>query len=236
MPETILSLCDYSGRWAKPWADAGRPVLLVDPKHPSGLTQRDDGMHTFGGTVADALQEIRSGGWDGFGGFDVILAAPPCQHLTIAGAQYWPAKDADGRTAEATAIVYDIMEIVSMCDPRVFALENPVGRIESLVPELQGMMGLRFNPCDYVGHADDPSSEAYTKRTCLWGWFSAALPPAPVEPVFITASNGDRYAPMFWKTGGKSARTKEIRSNTPMGFARAFYAANHNFHPYPLFK
>ena len=29
------------------------------------------------------------------------------------------------------------------------------------------------------------------------------------------------------KYGGKSERTKELRSETPMGFAYAFYEANH---------
>lgn len=231
----VISLCDYSGRWAQPWADAGHPVLLVDPKHPPGLSERADGMHTFGGTVGDALEQIRSGGWAGFGRFGVCLAAPPCQHLTIAGAQYWPAKDADGRTDEAVRIVRNCLAVANELQPDVFALENPLGRIPKLIPEI-GKHLLIFNPCDYAGHAPDPQAEAYTKRTCLWGWFNPVLPPAPVEPVFIIASNGDRYAPLMWHTGGKSDRTKELRSMTPLGFARAFYIANRNFHPLPLFK
>jgi len=224
----VLSLCDYSGAWAKPYADAGHTVFLVDPKHRPAKGEDvwsfEDGMLKCSDTVRGFLNLMKQG-WINTN-FDVILAAPPCTHFASSGARWFKDKDADGRTDEAVGIIYDILEIVSMCDPKVFALENPVGRLERLVPELSGMKGLMFNPCDYAGFADDPDSEAYTKRTCLWGWFNADLPTAPVEPVFLTASNGDRYAPLMMKTGGKSERTKELRSNTPTGFSRAFFRAN----------
>jgi len=106
----------------------------------------------------------------------------------------------------------------------VWALENPVGRIASVVPEL-GKWGLIFNPCDYAGFADDPDSEAYTKKTCIWGSFNVDLPTSPVEPVMYERG-GKRGSWMWANLGGNSARTKELRSNTPTGFSRAFFRAN----------
>ena len=48
-------------------------------------------------------------------------------------------------------------------------------------------------------------------------------------PTFMDLKPGDRVVyrtPQGQKLGGKSERTKELRSMTPMGFARAFCAAN----------
>ena len=39
-------------------------------------------------------------------------------------------------------------------------------------------------------------------------------------------SKGGNFSPVSGKTGGKSLRTKNIRSATPRGFARAVFEAN----------
>jgi hypothetical protein len=97
----------------------------------------------------------------------------------------------------------------------VFALENPVGKL----PKWCGDPIMRFNPCDYAGYGGNPDSEAYTKRTCLYGHFNTDLPTAYREPILGS---------MLWRNyGGKSERTKEMRSMTPQGFSRAFFKANH---------
>lgn len=44
----ILSLCDYSGAWSKPYADAGYEVVQVDLQHGSNdvrLLCREDDVH-----------------------------------------------------------------------------------------------------------------------------------------------------------------------------------------------
>jgi hypothetical protein len=58
----------------------------------------------------------------------------------------------------------------------------------------------------------------YTKKTCLWGKFNMpkklmSLHPEATENPIISL-------------GGKSERTKTLRSMTPAGFAKAFYEAN----------
>ena len=48
----------------------------------------------------------------------------------------------------------------------------------------------------------------------------------PVEPEKFQDRNGLNYSALHWKLGGKSLRTKNIRSATPRGFAQAVFAAN----------
>jgi hypothetical protein len=111
------------------------------------------------------------------------------------------------------AVVMKCLSIIALTNPVFWALENPVGRLRRWI----GNPAYMFNPCDH--------GDAYTKKTLLWGRFYI---PAknPVEPEFVTAKNGDRYSKIHWYTGGKSAKTKEKRSITPPGFAKAFFMAN----------
>jgi hypothetical protein len=115
------------------------------------------------------------------------------------------------------------MAVVDQCPFAWWVLENPVGRIGRLTGI--GEPALRFHPCHYAGWNPDPDKDAYTKRTCLWGSFNSNLEMKPVEPVFYTLG-GKRGSWVWAKLGGKSERTKELRSVTPLGFALAFAAAN----------
>ncbi len=155
--------------------------------------------------------------WDYTGLSEIhgILIAVPCDHFAGSGARWWVEKDRDGRTEEGIRLVKKSLEIVEYFKPHFWALENPVGRIHKLVPKL-GKPKLIFNPCDY--------GDAYTKKTCLWGDFSIPIK-SPVEPEYYY-SKGKRSSWIWKNLGGKSERTKELRSATPEGFARAFYKAN----------
>lgn len=160
-----------------------------------------------------------------------VLMAPPCTAFAGSGARWWKAKDADGRTEEAVSIVIDCWRVMQLTDPLWWALENPVGRLERLVPELQGVRKFIFDPCDFAGMADDPIAEAYTKRTCLWGEFTPPhkAPHLRIEPHMVEKRRRDgrvvRGSWMWATLGGKSERTKALRSKTPVGFARAFAMA-----------
>ena len=185
--KTILSLFDYSGNWPKYYREAGYDVYSLDIKNGFDILElsRED------------LPEYAYG----------VLAAPPCTDFASSGAQYWRAKDVDGRTAASLALIDKTLEIIEWVQPHFWALENPVGRLQKLRPQLGKPW--YFNPCDY----GDP----YTKKTGLWGDFNKDLPKNPVAP-----------DPNSWimKLGGKSERTKELRSMTPLGFAKAFFEAN----------
>ncbi len=185
----ILDLCGGTGSWSRPYKDAGYDVRVITlPEYDVLAYEPPDKVYG-------------------------VLAAPPCTHFSVSGAQYWKQKDADGRTFEDVQVLTACLMIIARSKPVFWVIENPIGRMRKML----GDPTLIFNPCDY----GDP----WTKKTLLWGEFN--LPEKnPVEPEYIIASNGDRYSKVMMATGGKSAKTKELRSMTPPGFAKAFFNCN----------
>ena len=198
MTRVILSLFDYSGRWSRPYKEAGYDVYQIDIK--LGL---------------DVLSlEPRDFPFDSVHG---ILAAPPCTDFAGSGAQYWKIKDEDGRTAKSLALVDKTLSLVHYYEPTFWVIENPVGRLSTLRPSIGKPW--YFNPNEYAGWllGEEADRECYTKRTGLWGKFNKPeKKPLPVSP-------GGSW---IMKLGGKSERTKELRSMTPLGFSYAFFEAN----------
>ncbi len=240
--KTLLSLFDYSGTWSDPFAKNGWNVINWDIKLDEFMDVNNiDGVET-------ALELFES--------VDGIMAAVPCTEFTSSCAQYWGIKDADGRTAKAVELVRQFQRLTDLFTPTdpeydgtfFSVMENPVGRIGTLFPELG--KPYYFDPCDFSGHikitkADRARLEqirikngkdvtreefdfvvrcnAYTKKTGLWGDFNRNLDKRRIEPVKCspTGSMVMRY------NGG--AKGKEERSITPEGFAQAFYEANKNY-------
>jgi hypothetical protein len=98
-----------------------------------------------------------------------------------------------------------------------YCIENPVGVLAS-VPHI-GAPAWRFHPFQYAGWLDEPerSAEAYTKGTMLWTGNGFVMPDRrPVDPIMGSAMH--RLPP--------SDERANLRSATPMGFARAVFAAN----------
>ena len=195
----VLSLFDLTGEWSKPWEEAGYQVYRFD-------IQADPEFGDVNKFSAEFFAEL----YGTFEGQDVyaILAACPCTDFASSGSKHWAAKDEDGRTVESVELVKQTLATIEFFKPSIWAIENPVGRIEKLtgLPPWR----LSFNP----NHFGDP----YTKKTLIWGRFNADLPIAPVEP-----TEGSK---MHTKFGGKSQKTKNARSVTPEGFAYAFFQAN----------
>lgn len=184
MSKIILDLCGGTGAWSKPYKDAGYDVRLVTlPEHDVKTYQPPDNIYG-------------------------ILAAPPCTHFTVSGAQYWKTKDADGRTFEDCTILTACLMIIARAQPKFWAIENPVGRMRKLL----GDPDFKFDPYDF----GDP----YTKRTYLWGHFNSPVK-SPVKPI-----RSNSQGSWIQSLGGKSDRTKKLRSITPQGFAKAFMGAN----------
>lgn len=192
MPEKyLLSLFDFSGGWSNPFREVTK-VFQVDIKLGIDILGWDYKAWGEGKNVVG------------------VLAAPPCTHFTVSGNQYWQVKDNDGRTDEMIKLAEKAIEIIEYFNPKFWALENPVGRIEKCVPYLKGKRVFSFHPCDF--------GEPYTKKTIIWGHCSPFLVKSPVEP-----TEGSK---MWAKYGGKSERTKELRSVTPEGFSKAFFEAH----------
>lgn len=188
----ILDLCGGTGSWSNPYKETGYDVRLITLPNNDVLTyEPPDGVYG-------------------------ILAAPPCTHFSVSGAQYWHHKDKDGRTIDSMAIVIRCLAIIAQCQPVFWALENPVGRLRHWM----GNPTLIFNPCDY----GDP----YTKKTLLWGRFNLPIK-SPVTPI----PNNDQLnlisqprTPEGKKIGWHTPEAKLLRSITPPGFAQAFYKTN----------
>ena len=106
----ILIGCEESGRVREAFRGVGHDAwscdLLPCTENPSKYHIQDD-----------LLKVIKSEKWD------MIIAFPPCTHLAISGAKYFPEKIADGRQQAAIDFVQQIWD--AEC-PRI-AIENPVG-------------------------------------------------------------------------------------------------------------
>lgn len=113
---------------------------------------------------------------------------------------------------EGLALVDACLRQVALLSPEWWVLENPVGRLKDFL----GTAVYNYQPHWFAGLADDPDSEAYTKRTCLWGKFNVPSDRAEVPP--IHGSKMHLLPP--------SKDRAQLRSQTPQGFARAFFRAN----------
>jgi hypothetical protein len=193
--KTILSLFDYTGEWARPWAEAGYTVVPFDIQHDENEDVMKFSVEYF--TENMDITEVYG-----------IIAACPCTDFASSGARHFAAKDADGRTEASKELVFQTLRTIEYFKPAFWALENPVGRIEGLTGLPKARMS--FDPYHF--------GAPYNKKTMLWGKFNAELPTAMVEP-----TEGSK---MHAKYGGKSQATKNARSETPEGFAYAFFMAN----------
>lgn len=217
----ILSVFDYTGNWPAPYIQSGYATMLWDIKHEGCLVKNF-------GRLLEEIEIAIEHGYLPYG----LIAAPPCTDFAGSGAQWWNEKDRSHvddnwfsdefgtpwRVTELSVFLVElVLELQARYQWKFWVLENPVGRIEKLVPALKPFRSHAFNPCDY----GDP----YTKKTILWGEFNAALPKNPVEPEFIIWA-GKKFPKIWAGTGGKSEKTKAKRSATPKGFANAFFLAN----------
>jgi hypothetical protein len=241
--KTLLSLFDYSGNWSNPFYDAGWEVIRWDIKLADFMNIN---------LIEDAECAL-----DMFEDVDGIIAGVPCTDFASSGARWFADKDETGETEKSKELVRQVLRLVDLFRPTdpdyegsfFWAIENPVGRINTLFPELGEAYW--FDPFEFAGWLSPSSADlarldeirmkeghnvskeeaqfilttnAYTKHTGLWGEFNRNMRRKPVAPV-----KGSQWGTPLMRKGGKTAQTKEIRSNTPEGFARAFYEANKNY-------
>lgn len=196
----ILSLCDYTGNMVRPWLDAGHEAVIVDLQHPSG-TFKDGRLTRMGANILEYQPEGR---------FDAVFAFPPCTDLAASGARWFAAKGPERRRA-AMALVHRCREIAEALTECWF-LENPV----SVITTEWRKPDYTFHPHEYGGYLE-PAGDRYTKKTCLWAGTGFVMPPKrPVQPT--EGSRMHRLPP--------SSMRQNLRSATPMGFARAVFWAN----------
>lgn len=131
----VLVACEYSGRVRDAFAKRGHTAVSCD------LLPSDSphGWHVQGDVLA-----LLDKGWD------LMIAHPPCTHLTRAGSRWWP-----DRKAEQEEALEFVRALLNAPIPRI-ALENPPGAI-----------GTRIRKADqYIQPWEHGHPE--TKQTGLW--------------------------------------------------------------------
>jgi site-specific DNA-cytosine methylase len=175
----VLVACEYSGSVRDAFAKLGWDAWSCD------LLPTDKPGQHFQGDVRDILRE----------GWDIMVAHPPCTHLAVSGARWFPAKRASGEQQAALNFVRLLLEAPI---PHI-ALENPVSIISSKIRKPDQVI----QPWQH-GHGE-------TKATCLW------LKNLPrLTPTNIVAGREQR----IWKLPPSADRWKE-RSRTFSGVAEA---------------
>lgn len=226
--KAIISLFDYTGEMVAPWVKRGYTAFIFDIQHPTGYSDGPNGTVAVGMDLSDwrglryALMAI-SMRHD----VEFLCGFPPCTDLAVSGAKHFKAKEAANPNyrAEAMELVYTVKRAADYLQVPGF-LENPV----SVIATEWRKPDVTFNPYEFGGYIPEaeathprwpdviPPRDAYTKRTCLWTFGGFELPEKQPVPV------ADRVFHGWTKLGGKSLRTKNIRSATPRGFAEAVAA------------
>lgn len=202
--KAAVFLCDLTGNMAQPWAEAGYQCWCVDIQHPIRNDRR-------AGNINFVWGDVRS--WCPPEGIDIafVAAFPPCTDVASSGARDWRRK--------GQSKLIDALELFTACQVSCawsgapYLIENPIGALSAHMGQPDHM----FHPCDYAGYLTEPASDAYTKKTCLWTGNGFVMPERkPVPPDL--GSKMHRMSP-----GDQRAN---LRSATPMGFARAVFLAN----------
>ena len=234
----VISLYDYTGEALKPWAEAGYQCIAYDIQHDNTVVETFEGGGSIMYKQADlhnmaTLDKIHDSFDDlvGHGSVTFAMAFPVCTDMAVSGAAHFKRKRERDPLFQRKAANYAIWcaELFQALDCPYF-IENPV----SVLSTLWRKPNYSFHPYQYGGYIPDDQAEhprwpdyiapydAYPKKTCLWTGGGFVMPTiAPVEP-----ETG--HSRQHLKLGGKSMKTKNIRSATPRGFAQAVFNANNS--------
>lgn len=134
----VLVACEFSGIVRDAFIARGHEAIscdLLPTERPGPHYQRD---------VLEVLKNTT--------GWDLMIAHPPCTHLSASGARHWAEKQQDGRQAAAI----DFFLTLARANISKKALENPVGIISTKWRKPDQIV----QPWQF-GHGE-------TKATCLW--------------------------------------------------------------------
>lgn len=175
----ILIACEYSGKVRDAFINRGHDAVSCDI-----LPTESEGPH-YQGDVMDIICDK----------WGMIIAFPPCTHLSSSGARWWPEKQKDGR--QQAAIDFFMMFANHPCDKK--AIENPVGIMSSIYKKPDQII----QPWQF-GHGE-------VKTTCLWMYGLPKLQSTDIVP---------GREQKCWKMAPSKYRAK-LRSKTYQGIADA---------------
>jgi len=237
----VISLYDYTGEALKPWAMNGYECYAFDIQHTSNPMEwfyGEDGV--YGNiryryadlhdrkTLLDLEMDFKLKALQGeriiFG-----MAFPVCTDLAVSGAAWFKRKEEENPGFQDKAVRHAVRCARLFNELGIpYFIENPV----SVLATKWRKPDYSFHPYEYGEYIPDDEAEhprwpdyiapkdAYTKKTCLWTSYSFRMP----HRLPTCKPNG--YSAQHLKLGGKSKRTKDIRSATPRGFATAVYEFN----------
>lgn len=133
----VLINCEYSGIVRDAFIARGHNAWSCDL-----LPTESPGPHIQG----DALLVAYAGGWD------LMIAHPPCTHLAVSGSRHFAAKLASG----VQQVALDFVRALMNAPVEKSAIENPVSVISSAIRKPDQII----QPWQF-GHGE-------TKATCLW--------------------------------------------------------------------
>jgi hypothetical protein len=203
----VLSLCDLTGNFVLPWVEAGYEAVLVDPQH--GVTHVDGAVTKVAATVLEAMPLIA----EVLPRVAFVAGWPPCTDMAVSGARWFESKRAADPAFYGKAVaVAEQCRTIGLLSGAPFFVENPVSTLAGTF----GKPDHYFHPWHFTALAP---SDNYTKRTNLWTGNGFNMPAKQIDP---TAGEPDNRIHM----AAPGPERMNFRSATPMGFARAVYAAN----------
>lgn len=228
----VLSFYDYTGEAVRPWAEAGYTCYCFDIQHEGSK----DVKYNNGWLVYEHADLHDENTWEHltetFKHEDVclVMGFPVCTDLAVSGAVHWAKKLELNPYFQYEAAQHG-MRIADFADAidAPYMIENPVGRMSTIWRK----PNFYFHPFQYGGYIPEEEAEhpiwpdyiaprdAYSKKTGIW------CSPGFKQPKFKEVEcESFGKSRQFSKLGGKSLKTKNIRSATPRGFAIAVYEAN----------
>lgn len=224
----VVCLYEESGFSAHPWAMAGYDVYCYDILHEERRVETcGKGRKIFMPWDAKDHHQTIDLILRHMGHTAIVLGFPPCTDLAVSGAA-WFAKKLKANPSyvkEAMALVYTVQHIGKMLECK-WCLENPVSVISSQWRKPDFI----FHPHEFGGYLPEDDvhplypeyinpRDAYPKKTCYWTGGGFEMPEK--KPVPIDGG----YSLQHKKLGGKSDKTKRIRSASPRGIAQAIFLA-----------
>ena len=229
---TVISLYDFTGEALKPWAEVGYECYAYDIQHTGKMEYfpGSDGIIHYEYCDLHDPQQLAQvyGRFVGckpkFG-----MAFPVCTDMAVSGAAWFKKKSEVDPDFQMKAIrhVKEAAKVLGALEIPYF-IENPV----SVLATKWRKPDYYFHPYEYGGYIPYGEEkhplwpdyiaprDAYPKKTCLWTGNGFKMP----TKVSVEPESG--HSRQHLKLGGKSMKTKNIRSATPRGFARAVMESN----------
>lgn len=221
----LISLFDESGNMVRPWAEAGWDCTCVDILNETNFELVGEGVIHYinldlNNSDSFRLLADREP--------KIIFGFPPCTDLAVSGSMHFQKKaDVDPFFQSRAVTLARVVERLGNFTKAPWFLENPI----SVMSSIWRKPDYYFHPYDYGGYLPEDDvhprwpeyiapRDHYRKKTAIWAGNGFIMPPKK--------SLGDpgEDSKQHRKLGGKSAKTKQIRSETPRGFAQAVYEAN----------